>query len=155
MNKVGRNYLKSKGLKLKTWLLSIKAGRHADILAIYFLCIITKSHCYIHLKDDSYWSTLEEQPVEHELLEQRCNLHLAYIGNGNYAQLTLCTVTTQYEIFGVPNPLEVQVLDTKPEIIGTLTADENATLDTLLKTGLENKGKTKPSASTGSSRDLE
>ena len=93
--------------------------------------------------------------MEHELLEQQCNLHLVYIGNVNYAQLTLQTVTTQYEIFGVPNPLEVQVLDTKPEIIGTLTADENATLDTLLKTGLEKKAKSVLSASAGSSRDLE
>ena len=46
-------------------------------------------------------------------------------------------------------------MDTKPEIIGTLTSDENATLDTLLKTGLEKKVKTKPSASAASSRDLE
>ena len=33
--KIAREYLKSEGLKLKTWLISVKTGRCADILALY------------------------------------------------------------------------------------------------------------------------
>ena len=113
ITKIAKEYLKSKGLKLKTWLINIKTGRCADILALYLLCVITKSHCFIHLHDGNYWSSLEEQPIEHASIEQKCNLHLAYMGNGNYAQLILQTVTVQYEIFGVPDPCKVQEMDIK------------------------------------------
>ena len=58
ISKIARDYLKSKGLKLKTWLISIKTGRCTDILALYLLCVITKSHCYIHLCDGNYWGSL-------------------------------------------------------------------------------------------------
>ena len=153
ISKIAKEYLKSKGLKLKTWLFSIKSGRHADILALYLLCVITKSHCYIHLCDGNYWSCLDK----HDVLEQKCNLHLAYIGNGNYAQLVLRTVTVQYEIFGVPDPYEVQEMDSKPQVIGTLTSDESETLDKLMGTGIKMMCKTQqaqPSASAGSPDEL-
>ena len=76
------------------------------------------------------------------------------MGNGNYAQLILRTVTIQYEIFGVPNPLEVQEQDMKPQLLGTLTTDENDTLDKLLQTRLNTKSKRLTSASAGSEKDL-
>ena len=154
ITKIAKECLKSKGLKLKTWLISIKTGRHADILALYLLCVITKSHCYVHLHDGNYWSSLEEQPSEHATLEQKCNLHLAYMGNRNYAPLILQTVTVQYEIFGVPDPYEVQEMDTKPQILGTLTFDENETLDKLMGTELNTMSMTQLSASAGSQEEI-
>ena len=60
ISKIAKEYLKSKGLKLKTWLFSVKSGRHADILALYLLCVITKSYCYVHLCDGNYWCSLEK-----------------------------------------------------------------------------------------------
>ena len=154
INKIVKEYLKSKGLKLKTWLVGIKTGRRTDILFLYLLCVITKSHCYIHLQDGNFWSSLEEQPREHDTLERKCNIHLAYIGNVNYAQLILRTVTVQYEIFGVPDPHEVQEMDTKPQILGTLTSDESETLDKLMGTRLNQMSKAQPSASAGSSEEI-
>ena len=62
-------------------------------------------------------------PEDHDMLLQKCNLHLAYLGCGNYAQLLLRTVTYEYEIFGVSSPLNIDVVDMKPQIIGSLTAD--------------------------------
>ena len=58
-----------------------------------------KSYCFVHLKGSRYWtSSLEETTVDHDTLLQKCNLHLAYLGCGNYAQLLLRTVTYEYEI---------------------------------------------------------
>ena len=50
---------------------------------------------------------------------------------GNYAQLLLRTVTYEYEIFGVSSPVNVDVIDTKLQIIGSLTADEESTVSTI------------------------
>ena len=79
--KIAKEYLKSKGLKFKTWIKGVKDGRQADVLAVYLLCLITKTHCYVHLRYGNHWSTLEEASATHDIYEQRCNLHLAYIGN--------------------------------------------------------------------------
>ena len=67
---------------------------------------------------------------------------MAYIGNGNYAQLVLRTVTVQYEIFGVLDPYEVQEVDTKPQVIGTLTSHESETLNKLMGMGIKMMCKT-------------
>ena len=89
-------------------------------------------------------------------------LHLTYLGCGNYAQLLLRTVTYEYEIFSVSSPLNIDVVDTKPQIIGSLTADEESTLSQLMSTGLKSAGvksttskKVSASASAGSESDLE
>ena len=76
------------------------------------------------------------------------------MGNGNCGQLVLRTVMVQYEIFGVPDPYEVQEMDTKPQILGTLTFDESETLDKLMGTELNTMSKTQPSASAGSPEEI-
>ena len=53
--KIAKDYWKSKGLKFKTWIKGIKEGRHADILAVYLLCVITKPLLYPFMK----WKLLE------------------------------------------------------------------------------------------------
>ena len=90
------------------------------------------------------------------------HLHLAYLGCGNYAQLLLRTVTYEYEIFGVSSPLNIDVVDTKPQIIGSLTADEESTLSQLMSTSLKTVAvksipskRVSASASAGSERDLD
>ena len=87
---------------------------------------------------------------------------MAYLGCGNYAQLLLRTVTYEYEIFGVSSPLNIDVVDTKPQIIGSLTADEESTLSQLMSTGLKTVAvksipskRASASASAGSERDFE
>ena len=159
--KFAKDYLDSKGLDINIWLTGPKTGKRADVLALFLLCRITKSHCFVHLEGGHYWTSLEGNPEDHDILLQKCNLHLAYLGCGNYAQLLLRTVTYEYEIFGVSS-LNIDVVDMKPQIIGSLTADEEATLSQLMSTGLKTVGlksnpskKASASASAGSERDLE
>ena len=59
---------------------------------------------------------------------------MAYLGGGNYVQLSLHMTTYEYEIFGLGSPINIDVVETKPLIIGTLTADEDNTLAQLLET---------------------
>ena len=99
-------------------------------------------------------------PEGHEMLLQKCNLHLACLGCGNYAQLLLRTVTYEYEIFGISSPLNIDVVDMKPQVIGSLTADKESTLSQLRSTDLkpadvESTPSEKASASAGSESDLE
>ena len=101
---------------------------------------------------------MEETPVDHDTLLQKCNLHLSYLGCGNYAQLLLRTVPGEYEIFGVSSPLNVDVVDTKLLIIGRLSADEESTLSQLLDMSLKpnvSQTQKKVSASAGSESDLD
>ena len=109
--KFAKDYLDSKGLDISTWLTGPKTGKRVDLLALFLLCKIMKSHCFVHLKDSQYWTSLEETPVDHDTLLQKCNLHLAYLGCGSYAQLLLRTITYEYKIFGVSSPLNVDVVD--------------------------------------------
>ena len=152
--KFAKVYLESKGLNISTWLTRPKTGKRADVLALFLLCKITKSHCFIHLEGGCYWTSLEENPDDHDTLLQKCSLHLAYLGCGNYAQLLLRTVTYEYKIFGVSSPLNIDVIDTKPQIIGSLTVDEESQL---LNTGLKPNSpptQKKVSASIGLESDL-
>ena len=81
---------------------------------------------------------MKEEPINHEDYIQKTNLHLGYIGRGMYIQLELCTVNTQFEIFRVDTPIEVKAVDTKPLVVGSLTSDEEETLNKLMDQGLDN-----------------
>ena len=77
---------------------------------------------------------------------------------GNYAQLLFRTVTYEYKIFGVSSPLNVDVVDMKLLIIGSLTGDEESTLSQLLNMGLKpnvSQTQKKASASAASEGDLD
>ena len=72
----------------------------------------------------------------------------------------LRTVTYEYEIFSISSPLNINVVDTKPQVIGSLTADEESTLSQLMSTGLKptdvkSTPSKKVSTSAGSESDLE
>ena len=65
-------------------------------------------HCFVHI-NGGIWSLLQEYPISHQEYVQRCNLHLLYLGSGVYAELEACTEIIQYEIFGVAEPLPIEV----------------------------------------------
>ena len=90
----------------------------------------------MHLNENRYWSTLKEKPDSHEEFLFRCDLHLVYIGKGIYAQLILRTESLEYAVFGIIESGELSGVETKPLIVGTLTADEDKTLSYLLNTGI-------------------
>ena len=53
-----------------------------------------------------------------------------------FIQFQLCIVNTQYEIFGMDTPVEVNAVDTKPVVVALLTSDEEETLNKLMDQGL-------------------
>ena len=117
------DYFKSKGLQLTTWLTSLKSSHRADMLRLFLLAIITETHCFVHTKH-GYWSTLQEEPDSHLQYVKRCNLHLSYIGNGMFMQHEFKMESVYYGIFGVSDPIQVDV-ETTTHTVGELTADES------------------------------
>ena len=124
-------YLKSIGKTTKNWIHGIKKGDAGNILDLYMLSKVTGVHCYVHLKEKNYWSTLKDTPITHDEFMQRCNLHLAYLGNNTYIELVLRTASVSYNIFGIDQPLDLT--ESAPVVIGTLSCAETSTLDMLLK----------------------
>ena len=61
--------------------------------------------------------------------------HLSYVGKGVYVQHKIRTVTVAYDIFGLPEPRELDV-PMETITIGTCTADEQETLDKLFHLGI-------------------
>ena len=131
---LARTYLKSKSLKIGTWVTGIKNGCRPDTLAFFLLCVITGTHCFIHTKV-GIWTTLFEEPDSHQALIQSCNLHLGYLGNGIYIEFVPQTEIVSFQIFWVPEPVDIN-MDAKPVAIGTLSFDEQETLNKLLSTGI-------------------
>ena len=111
-------YLHSKGLKLPVWLNGVIEGNRADILSIFLMCKVSQTHCFIHTKN-GMWSSLYEDPQTHQEYIERCNLHLLYLGFGVYAELEARKQVIQYEIFGIPELLPVEV-NISESAVGTL-----------------------------------
>ena len=129
-----KTYLKSKGLKIGTWITGIKNGRRPDTLSLFLLCVIMGTHCFVHTKV-GIWTTFFEEPDSHQALIQRCNLHLGYLGNGIYVEFVPQMKLVSFQIFGIPEPVNID-MDAKPVAIGTLSCDEQETLNKLLSTGI-------------------
>ena len=129
------DYLQSKGLELSTWIKGVKDGCKGDVLTLFVLSIITRVHCFVHLKWHNYWTTLKETAITHMEYMQRCNIHLSYLGQGTFIELTLRTALVSYKIFGVDHPVELE--EKTPVVISTLTCEEDATLDILLEDTLQ------------------
>ena len=110
-----QTYLDSKKLTLDEWLNAVKKQCQGDIVCLYLLNIITGQHTCIHLKDGQMWSTLRRVPINHDEHVAMCDLHLVYLGFGAFIKL-----------------IPVQPRDIKGfVIIGTITADDQATRDQL------------------------
>ena len=90
----------------------------------------------VHLNENRYWNTLKEVPDSHDEFLLSCDLHLAYIGKGIYAHLILWIESLEYAVFGTVESGESSGVETKPLIVGTLTADEDKTLSYLLNMGV-------------------
>ena len=54
VSKLAWEYLKSKGMKLSTWISSVCSGKRADVLALLLLCKITETQCFVHCMYNSY-----------------------------------------------------------------------------------------------------
>ena len=124
------NYLASSDLSLINWCKGVKSGDRADVLVLFVLCVLTGTHCFIHLKQ-GHWTSLKDAPATHLEYVQCCNVYLSYLGNGIFAEHELHTVKATYKIFGLDQPIEID--ETEQLVIGTLTITENKTLDKLME----------------------
>ena len=141
LEKLSKAYLDSIGTMITNWLQGVKDGGTGNILTLFMLSLITGVHCYVHLREKNYWSTLKELPATHDEFMQQCNVHLAYLGNDTFIELVLRTATVSYNVFGIDQPLDL--IESALAIIGTLTSAETSTLDMLLKlekTSSDNSG---------------
>ena len=131
LKRLAENYLESTNTKMASWMKDIKEGRKGNLLTLYILSLVTGTHCCIHLKGQKCWMTLKEKPNTHAELMQRCNIHLAYMGQNNFIQLTLRTTKVSYKLFGIDNPLEI--MEPFSAVTGALTSDEHSTLDMIME----------------------
>ena len=131
-NTLASRYLKCKGLSLDNWLDSIQAGCKGDILSLLGLCLLVEKHILVHLSNGLLWSSLKNSADSHlhDDMLKKVDLHMVYLGRGNFALLQLCT-----------NPLQVAESSPNMEsiVIGTfipLFPDEDKILDSLILSGL-------------------
>ena len=82
-----RRYLNLKKLKLDTWADRVKIGRRVDILTILALSALIGKHTLIHLRNGNLWTTINTVSSDHDELLSKCEIHLAYIGNGLFCEL--------------------------------------------------------------------
>ena len=82
---LSKDYLKNQDIKLSEWLTSTRTDGKADALTLFILCLAMDTHCFIHTKS-GYWTTLKDDPKDHLEYTQCCNLHLSFLGSGNFIQ---------------------------------------------------------------------
>ena len=98
---------------MSEWLKGVQKGARVDTMALYMLCALTDTHTVVHLNNVRYWITLRDKPTEHSVYLERCSTHPCYLVNGKYAELELRLEPYIFEIFGVNQPIEVE-LETRP-----------------------------------------
>ena len=124
------NYFKRKGLTLENWLDSVHEGRKGDVLALLSLCMLVEKHVLVHLHNNQIWTSLRNSEDSHNVILSKVDIHLVYLGRGNFALLqkrenALQTVHRSPEIDSI--------------VIGTfipLSPDEDKTLNRLIFSGL-------------------
>ena len=80
-------YLDLKRLSLGEWLRCVWEGRRGDILCVYLLSLATGVHTFVHLGNNKIWCTLQNTPVSHNELQNKCEQHLVYLGYGIFLRM--------------------------------------------------------------------
>ena len=87
ISKAGR-YMELKKLSIEDWALSVKLNRRGDILSLFTFCALTSHHAMVHLRNSNLWTTVDTpDSYDHDELLSICDIYLAYIGNGQFAEL--------------------------------------------------------------------
>ena len=86
--KIGSNYLSTKGLKLKDWTGYMqKNTQRGDELAVFVLSVQGDQQTVIFHKN-GFWSTLRDSENKStEFIIRRCQKHLVYVGRSFFLQL--------------------------------------------------------------------
>ena len=120
---IGSSYFQSKRLSFQEWAAGILMDIKADFFALYGLCLLTKRHAVVHLKDGKIWTSLKNPPNDHDKILEMCQLHLVYLGWNLFVELTKRL-----------NPMQIieSNEDVKVISLGGLTFDESETLDKVI-----------------------
>ena len=105
-------------------------GCKGDVLALMGLCLLIEKHMMVHLKGGTIWTSLKVILATHDEMIKQVDLHLVYLGRGNFVRLQ-----------NHSTPLQVVASSKKSEtvVIGTfmpLSLEENNILDTMIMSGL-------------------
>ena len=141
--KAGR-YLNLKKLKFETWADAVKSGCRADILSVFALSALIGKHSLIHLHNGNLWTSIDTSSSDHDELLEKCDIHLAYMGNGLFCELRSkpsCTASSDGTTVELSRNLKgtTTVIKAEPQpeltlserVIGTIHSDED-TLNRLI-----------------------
>ena len=132
--RIGLTYLTSKGLSLELWAESIKNGRQPDFFVLLALNALLETHAAVHISNNRMWTTLNDPPGNHDSILEHCEYHLVYLGNGNFIEL----VKRQRPLIVVHTDEDIKTVE-----IGSLTFDEEETLNSVISKGLDITSKSK------------
>ena len=143
-------YMALKKLSIEEWSQSVKSNRGGDILSLFTLCAFTSRHAMVHLRNGNLWTTVNApDSYDHDKLLSICDVHLAYVGNGQFAELqrktnsgfvtsipcdTITTSVDSINTVGSANKNGQATSLSQLQPIGTIKSDPN-TLDALLSQG--------------------
>ena len=141
---------------MDTWAEGVKIGWRADILSIFALSALIGKHTLVHLQNGNLWTTINTVSSDHDELLSKCEVHLAYVGNGLFCELkprllgtTAVSGTTTQDVnilsgttrdttssivCGIEETVPSNVLDSidvKPPIIPDVPEASNITSSTL------------------------
>ena len=117
---------------MDSWLDSVTDGCKGDVLTLLELCMLVEKHVLVHLKGGNIWSSLKTIPPKHPDALKQVDLHLVYLGRGNFIWLQLCNTLLQV----LPTPTNTNMTTV---IVGTmlsLSPEEDKTLDKLIMSRL-------------------
>ena len=129
-NNMTKTYLTRKGLSLDNWLDSVQDGRKGDVLTLLGLCMLIEKHALVHLHDGAIWTSLRDSQNSHDEALDRSDIHLIYLGRGNFAKMSTCDA---------PLLIAENTPTSQSLVIGTLfplTPSEDKAVNTMIKTGL-------------------
>ena len=129
-NSLAATYLNRNGLTLVNCLDSMHDGHKGDILALMGLCLFIEKHVMVHLKGGTIWTSLKVILATHDEMLKQVDLHLVYLGRGNFVRLQ-----------NPSTPLQIVESSKKSEtvVIGTIVPlypEENKILDTMIMSSL-------------------
>ena len=84
----------------------------------------------VHLKGGTIWTSLKVAPATYDKMIKQVDLHLVYLGRGNFVRLQNCS--TPLQVVASSEKSETVVIDT----FVPLSLEENKILDTMIMSGL-------------------
>ena len=118
------------------WMDSTIDSRKGDVLTLPALCVFVEKHAVVHLKNNKIWTSLKNNPPNHNTALNQVNLHLVYLGWGIFAKLNLRVTLLQVES---PPGVTVTtvVVSTMQGSLLDLSPEESKMLDKLIFSGID------------------